>query len=111
MPAKTKRKSKIPEFETLEEAAEFWDTHDSTEFEDEFEEVEIKFVRPLQHAIELDVDTPLLDALFAFARAHGVPFDELVRRWIAEGLAREAAPAASPPARRAGAKTKAKASA
>ncbi len=38
-------KSRIPEFKTIEEEAEFWDTHDSTEFEDEFTEVEdVQFV-------------------------------------------------------------------
>lgn len=30
-------KSRIPHFKTIEEEAEFWDTHDLTEFEDEFE--------------------------------------------------------------------------
>lgn len=29
---------KIPEFETLEDMAEFWDCHDVTDFEDELEE-------------------------------------------------------------------------
>jgi hypothetical protein len=110
MPNKPKTK-RLPRFQSLDEEADFWGSHSPLDYGIEFEEVEIRAVRPLQHAIELDVDTPLLDALFAFARAHGVPFDEVVRRWIAEGLAREAAPAASPPARRAGAKTKAKASA
>ena len=37
------RSKKIPEeFKTYEEAAEFWDTHDSTDYLDELEEIEIK---------------------------------------------------------------------
>ncbi len=30
------------EFKTLEEATEFWDTHDSADFIDELEEVDMK---------------------------------------------------------------------
>ena len=38
-------KSRIPSFQGIEEEAEFWDTHDSTEFEDEFEQVtDVRFV-------------------------------------------------------------------
>lgn len=34
-----KQIKKIPGFRTLEDMAEFWDTHDVTDFEDELEEV------------------------------------------------------------------------
>ena len=39
-------KSRIPTFKSIEAAAEFWDTHSTTEFEDEWEEVteDIRFV-------------------------------------------------------------------
>jgi hypothetical protein len=37
-----KKKSKIPEFKSIAEEAAFWDTHDTTEFEDEFEDVEVE---------------------------------------------------------------------
>ena len=37
-------KSRIPHFNSIEEEAEFWDTHDSTEFEDEWEEVTEDFL-------------------------------------------------------------------
>ncbi|MGQ9626164.1 MAG: hypothetical protein ACUVV0_04575 [Anaerolineae bacterium] len=36
-------KDKLPEFETLEEMAEFWETHDSADYWDEFEDVEATF--------------------------------------------------------------------
>jgi len=40
MPKKSKQ---IPEsFETYDEAAEFWDTHDSTDFMDVLEKVDVK---------------------------------------------------------------------
>ena len=34
---------KIPEFKTREEEAEFWDTHDFTEYQDGFRPVELRF--------------------------------------------------------------------
>jgi len=40
------KKSKLPKFDTIEQMAEFFETHDTTDFEDEFEEVtEPVFVR------------------------------------------------------------------
>ncbi len=37
---------RVPAFKTIEEEAEFWDTHDSSEFDGEFETVtEVRFVR------------------------------------------------------------------
>ena len=36
---KTMRKRKLPNTDSVEELARFWDTHDVTDFEDELEEV------------------------------------------------------------------------
>jgi len=33
------KKTKIPDPDSIEELARFWDTHDATDFDDEFEEV------------------------------------------------------------------------
>ena len=53
--------SRIPAFKTIEEEAEFWDTHDSSEFDDEFETVtDVKFVRTKRKqpiTVRLDQDT------------------------------------------------------
>jgi hypothetical protein len=46
--------SKLPKTDSIQELAQFWDTHDLTDFEDELEEVrEPVFVR---HRKELDTD-------------------------------------------------------
>jgi hypothetical protein len=39
----TKQKSKIPIFKTIQEEAEFWDTHDTMDFIEEFTPVKVKF--------------------------------------------------------------------
>ena len=47
---------KIARFKSVEEEAEFWDTHDSEDFADEFDEIEVKFARPLKHKWVLTID-------------------------------------------------------
>jgi hypothetical protein len=63
----------IPEeFKTYEEAAEFWDTHDSTEYEDILEEVEMHVdIQKRHYLIELDKNTAQL--LQKSALKKGVP--------------------------------------
>ena len=45
--------SRIPTFTTVQEAADFWDTHSTTEFEDEFEEApDVQFVVTRHFAVD-----------------------------------------------------------
>ena len=48
------RKQQIPETDSIEELAAFWDTHDLTDFEDQLEEVtELVFVRGKLSIVEI----------------------------------------------------------
>lgn len=84
-------KSRIPHFRSIEEEAEFWDTHDSTEFEDEFEDVEedIRFVvirgRPTKK-ITVRLPERAAAALAKEAREKGIGSSTLARHWILEHL-------------------------
>ena len=83
----TKRaKSRIPTFKTIEEEAEFWDTHSTTEFEDVRD---VQFVvsrgRP-KKAITVRVDEETLAALTKEATQQGIGPSTLVRMWILEHL-------------------------
>jgi len=91
----TKARSRIPTFDSVQEEAEFWDTHDSTEFEDEFEPVDwqIGEVRS-RFILKADVDRDTLRRVRDLARGQGLEAGDLVRRWIEDGLARAAADAA-----------------
>ena len=45
---------KVPKFKNLKEEREFWKTHDSTDYLDDFEVVEdVVFVRPKKEVISL----------------------------------------------------------
>ena len=85
----TRTKSRIPRFRSLAEEAEFWDTHDSTEFEDEFKEVKIRVARPLVHVLAVRLDAKTIDQLAAVGRKKGVGPSTLARMWLLERLERE----------------------
>lgn len=50
------RKSRISEFSNIEEEAEFWDTHDTAEFEDEFKPVQVRFAKNLSEGFKVCFD-------------------------------------------------------
>ncbi len=79
-------KSRIPTFTSIEEEATFWDTHSTTEFEDEWEPAALEFARPLGHGVAVTFDVKTLDRIAALARARGVPAPELMRQWIVAAL-------------------------
>ena len=85
--------SRIPTFETIEEEAEFWDTHDTTEFEDEFEEV--TDVRPIglqrDGRLNLWLEPEAADALSRQAEEQGTGPALLALNWILERLGQPAA--------------------
>lgn len=88
--ARRKPESRIPHFKTIEEAAEFWDTHDSAEFEDEWETVEdVRFVLmpgPPNKTFTVRLPEETLAVLKRESQALGVRPSALVRLWIFERL-------------------------
>jgi len=80
--------SKIPIFKSIEEEAEFWDTHDTEEFTDEFEEVEVKFARPLKHKwmLTLELDEETFNQMKKLAEGAGKEPGVLIRSWVLEHL-------------------------
>src|SRR6266446_4031572 len=81
------RKSKLPRIDSIKKLAEFWDTHDLTDYEDELEEVaEPVFVRGA--AIKVRLESREAEAVERMAQAKGVSQEELLRGWVLEKLAR-----------------------
>jgi len=90
MPVKTE--SRIPHFQSIEEETEFWDTHSTTEFEDEFTPVtDVGFVirrAPATKALTVRVDEQTFRRLAEQANRQGIGPSTLVRMWIGEHLRR-----------------------
>ena len=55
---------KVPTFRDLQEEREFWDTHESTDYLDDFEEAkDIVFVRPKNEVISLRLEPKTINKL------------------------------------------------
>jgi predicted DNA binding CopG/RHH family protein len=79
-------KSHIPEFANYQEEAEFWDTHDTTDFEDEFKPVRVRFAKNLSEGITIRLDQATLQKVRQVARDKGIGPTTLMRIWIMERL-------------------------
>ena len=86
MTDKQPTETRIPEFSSIEEEAEFWDTHDFTDFEDEFKPVRLWVAEDLGHIISIPLDSKASRALSAIAKERGVDSITLARDWILERL-------------------------
>lgn len=89
-PTAKRTTSRIPRFQTIEEEAAFWDTHSTTEFEDEFAEVsDVRFVMSRAQAkkgITVRLEEEPLARLRKEAKDMGIGLSTLVRMWILEHL-------------------------
>lgn len=92
--AKTKPKEKkLPDMSGWndEQIAEFWETHDSTDYLDQMEDVEIKLEIPQDYrVISLRLEARDIEQAKRLARRKGVPYTVLLRMWIKEKLAQTA---------------------
>jgi hypothetical protein len=83
----TKKENKIPEFKSLGEEAVFGDTHDTTEFEEEFDEIEVEFESPLlRRGITIILDEPYLSQLKKLAERDHSEAAFIAREWVIERL-------------------------
>ncbi len=82
----TTKKSRIPEFKTVQEEAEFWDTHDLSDYWDEFKTANVRFSKNLSEGITIRFDPQTLGQLREQARAKGIGATTLIRMWILERL-------------------------
>lgn len=83
-------KLKIPDFKTLEEAAEYWDTHSFADYLEDTEPVEIE-VCLARRKIMFEIDSDLSEKLKKIARKKKQSYDKLIISWIREKIMQEAA--------------------
>lgn len=84
----TKKVSKIPKFNSIAEEAEFWDTHDFTEFADELTPVKMKVTlgQPKEETLTVRLQGKLKARLSHLANEMGVNTSTLARMWIVEKM-------------------------
>ena len=78
---------KLPKTDSIQKLAKFWDTHDSTEFDDELVEVaEPVFERVAQIEVRLQADEA--EAVRQMAQDKGVTQERLIHDWVKQKLSR-----------------------
>ena len=79
----------IPDFATEAEEREFWETHDSTEYLDWSKAIRVRFpnLKPSSSPISLRLPLPLLEQIKVAANKRDVPYQSLIKVWLAERVA------------------------
>ena len=82
----TETKSRIPDFKSREEEAEWFDTHDMADYQDEFKTVRARFAKNLSEGLNIRLDKETLAGIRTKAHEQGIGPTTLVRMWILEHL-------------------------
>ena len=80
------KKSKIPKFASIEEEAEFWDTHDIADYLDELKPVKLKFSDELAHDVVVRFDSDTFKKVCKTANGQGITPIALIHQWVVERL-------------------------
>jgi predicted DNA binding CopG/RHH family protein len=75
----------LPKTDSIQELAQFWDTHDLTDFEEELEEVTESVFDP-PTVIPLNLESEEAEAVRKIAKAKGIADAELIREWVRERI-------------------------
>jgi predicted DNA binding CopG/RHH family protein len=91
MPKRKADLKPIPEFRSEAEERRFWETHDSTEYVNWSKGQFSTFtnLKPSTETISLRLPAPLLAELKALAHKHDVPYQSLLKVFLAERVAAE----------------------
>ena len=78
---------KMPKFKNLKEEREFWDTHDSTDYLEDFEVAkDVVFVRPKKEVISLRLEPKVIKKLKQLADKEGLPPTTYARMLIIKSI-------------------------
>ena len=86
---KSKRKGRLPDMSDWsdEQIAQFWESHDSTDYLDQMEDVEVELEVPQDYrVISLRLEAKDIERVKRLAQRKGLPYTVLLRMWIKEKL-------------------------
>ena len=88
---KAKISKQIPKFRTEDEEREFWANHDLTDYLDQFVPVELDLskLKPTTETISLRLPAYLLMRIKEIANSRDVPYQSLMKIFLAEMVERE----------------------
>jgi predicted DNA binding CopG/RHH family protein len=84
-------KKKIPKLENEDQEREFWATHDSTEYVDWDKAKRMRFpsLKPSTRTISIRLPESMLDDLKMLANKRDVPYQSLLKIYLAERIKEE----------------------
>lgn len=86
-----KRINKIPSFKNEDEERDFWATHDFTDYVDQFKPVvlDLSKLKPSTESISLRLPSFLLARIKEIANSRDVPYQSLMKIFLAERVKKE----------------------
>jgi predicted DNA binding CopG/RHH family protein len=85
----TKTLKAVPEFANEAEERRFWETRDSADYVDWSKAERVRFpnLKPSSTSISLRLPLPLLERIKVAANKRDVPYQSLIKMWLAERVA------------------------
>ena len=82
------RVKKVPKFKTEQEERKFWEAHDSSDYVDwsKAESVSLPNLKPSTKTISLRLPEGLLDSIKIEANKRDMPYQSLIKVWLAEDV-------------------------
>jgi predicted DNA binding CopG/RHH family protein len=86
-----KKRKNIPAFSSEAEEQAFWENHDSSEYLDwsKAEKMQFSKLKPSTQSISIRLPLTLLDRIKLEANKRDVPYQSLIKVWLAEDVARQ----------------------
>jgi predicted DNA binding CopG/RHH family protein len=83
-----KKLKSIPKFRSEAKERRFWQTHDSSDYIDWAKTARVRFpkLRPSTRAISLRLPVTLLERIKVAANKRDVPYQSLIKTWLAEKI-------------------------
>lgn len=83
-----KKVSRIPKFKSIEEEANFWDTHSFADYWDEFKDVKVivDLEKPRTDTLIVRLQKSFKKQLEKIAKSKGLNVSTLARMWLMEKL-------------------------
>lgn len=79
------KNQKLPEIDSIQELAKFWDTHEVTDFEEDLEEIQASvFERGSEIVLQLGRDES--HAVRQLAANEGIGEADLIKKWVREKI-------------------------
>lgn len=78
-------RTNIPQTDSIQELADFWDTHDLTDFEDELEEVTETI---FENLVFIQLKPEELEIIETLAKPRGISPANLIREWVLKHIER-----------------------